>query len=544
MAEILSNSLKSDLTRLFLSDLNSNQEFYIFVSSVDTFDPNDTLRSKTEFKEKTLFGKKVADADIHFCIPYYPWQVGQVYTEYDDTIDLVGKNFYSVVGPTQNDTGDYRVYKCLDNNNSSTVSNPPNYNSTTTNQIYKTADGYVWKYMYRITDLEFEAYNALGFIPLVGMTANNAVIQPSDQGGSVISDVIVENSTINNGYVQETGTLSASPTGDELDINPDGTLSPITNYYTGQYIYTTNPNGVSRLFKITYYFYDTNTNKVKVRVGPCLLTGSANPGAAGVGDSASIRIFPEIEIKGDGTGAVAIPNIVDGQINNAIVIRQGSGYHNVTARVVDPIFDFNPEDATTTDIRASVRAVLSPDGGHGINLIDEFKCKNLSIYAYISAADNTVIGDVNTYSAVGVVRTPSFANTAPDIFDNRIAVVTNDYAKVTANNTITQLNTDNEIIFSARVHEVDDTANTIYLAEYMGPYQNYANTGNGDTSLDLTLPLRNETGQVISINTPIADNITVSNYIQRTGEVYFMEDFFPLARTDLSREEFKFVLEF
>jgi hypothetical protein len=544
MAEILSNSLKSDLTRLFLSDLNSNQEFYIFVSSVDTFDPNDTLRSKTEFKEKTLFGKKVADADIHFCIPYYPWQVGQVYTEYDDTVDLVGKNFYSVVGPTQNDTGDYRVYKCLDNNNSSTVSNPPNYNSTTTNQIYKTADGYVWKYMYRITDLEFEAYNALGFIPLVGMTANNAVLQPVDQGGSVISDVIVENSTINNGYVQETGTLSASPTGDQLDINPDGTLSPITNYYTGQYIYTTNPNGVSRLFKITYYFYNTSTNKVQVRVGPCLLTGSANPGAAGVGDSASIRIFPEIEIKGDGTGAVAIPNIVDGQINNAIVIRQGSGYHNVTARVVDPIFDFNPEDATTTDIRASVRAVLSPDGGHGINLIDEFNCKNLSIYGYISAADNTVIGDVNTYSAVGVVRTPSFANTAPDIFDNRIAVVTNDYAKVTANNTITQLNTDNEIIFSARVHEVDDTANTIYLAEYMGPYQNYANTGNGDTSLDLTLPFRNETGQVISINTPIADNITVSNYIQRTGEVYFMEDFFPLARTDLSREEFKFVLEF
>ncbi len=544
MAEILSNSLKSDLTRLFLSDLNSNQEFYIFVSSVDTFDPNDTLRSKTEFKEKTLFGKKVADADIHFCIPYYPWQVGQVYTEYDDTVDLAGKNFYSVVGPTQNDTGDYRVYKCLDNNNSSTVSNPPNYNSTTTNQIYKTADGYVWKYMYRITDLEFEAYNALGFIPLVGMTANNAVIQPSDQGGSVISDVIVENSTINNGYVQETGKLSSSPTGDQLDIEPDGTLSPITNYYTGQYIYTINPNGVSRLFKITYYFYNTNTDEVQVRVGPCLLTGSANPGAAGVAAKASIRIFPEIEIKGDGTGAVAIPNIVDGQINNAIVIRQGSGYHNVTARVVDPIYDFNPEDTTTTDIRASVRAVLSPDGGHGINLIDEFKCKNLSLYGYISAADNTVIGDVNTYSAVGVVRTPSFANTAPDIFDNRIAVVTNDYAKVTANNTITQLNTDNEIIFSARVHEVDDTANTIYLAEYMGPYQNYANTGNGDTSLDLTLPLRNETGQVISINTPIADNITVSNYIQRTGEVYFMEDFFPLARTDLSREEFKFVLEF
>ncbi len=546
MAEILSNSLKSDTTRLFLSDINSNQDFYMFVSSVDTFDPNDTLVSKMSFKEKTLFGKKIASSDIHFCIPYYPWQVGAVYTEYDDTVDLEGKNFYAVVGPTQNDTGDYRVYKCLDNNNSSTVSNPPNYNSTTTNQLYKTADGYVWKYMYRLSDLEFEAYNALGFIPVVGMTANNAVIQPADAGGSTISDVIVSNPTINNGYTIEEGKLNASPTGDKLSIVADSgyNFSPITNYYAGQYIYTTNSNGVSRLFEITYYFYDSNTDEIEIRVGADLITGAANPTAAGVSNNASITIFPKVEIKGDGTGAVAIPNIVDGQIVNITILQQGSGYHNVTAQIIDPVFDFDPEDSTTTDIRASVRAVMSPDGGHGTNLIDEFKCKNFSLYGYISAADNTNIGAVNTYSAVGVVRTPSFANTAPDVFDNRIAVVTNDYAKVTANNTITQLNTDNEIIFSARVHEVDETANTIYLAEYMGPYQNYANTGNGDISLDITLPFRNETGQVISINTPIADNITVSNYIQRTGEVYFMEDFFPLARTDLSREEFKFVLEF
>lgn len=93
------------------------------------------------------------------------------------------------------------------------------------------------------------------------------------------------------------------------------------------------------------------------------------------------------------------------------------------------------------------------------------------------------------------------------------------------------------------MHEVDDTNGIIYLAEYMGPYPNNVATGQGDTSLDLTLPLRNETGQTITINSPVANNVTLSSYTQRTGEVYFMENFFPLARTDLSREEFKFVLE-
>jgi hypothetical protein len=78
----------------------------------------------------------------------------------------------------------------------------------------------------------------------------------------------------------------------------------------------------------------------------------------------------------------------------------------------------------------------------------------------------------------------------------------------------------------------------------MGPYRNNIITGQGDTSLDLTLPFRNETGQTITINSPEANNVTMSEYTQRTGEVYFMENFFPLPRTDLSREEFKFVLEY
>ena len=78
----------------------------------------------------------------------------------------------------------------------------------------------------------------------------------------------------------------------------------------------------------------------------------------------------------------------------------------------------------------------------------------------------------------------------------------------------------------------------------MGPYVNNPSTGQGDTSLDLTLSLRNETGQTITINSPIASNVTLSPYTQRSGEVYFMENFFPLPRTDLSREEFKIVLEY
>ena len=151
MAEILSSSFKSDLNRLFVEDALANENYYVFVSTIESFDPVDSPFSKNEFLEKTLFGKQILNDDIHYMIKYYPWQKGLVYEGYDDKVDLTDVRFYAVVGPNDNDTGDYRVYKCLNNNNRAVVSNPPNYATTVPNQIYETADGYVWKYMYRET---------------------------------------------------------------------------------------------------------------------------------------------------------------------------------------------------------------------------------------------------------------------------------------------------------------------------------------------------------------------------------------------------------
>ena len=555
MAEILSNSFKTDVTRLFIDDL-ANNDYYVFVSGIDTFSPEDAQVSKTQFLERTLFGKKILQNDIHFMIKYYPWQVGQVYVEYDDTVNLADQRFYAVVGPNDNDTGDYRVFKCLNNNNGAAATTPPNYDVTNTNQIYITADGYVWKYMYVISTLEFDAYNAIGYVPITPTPSPN---NPVPSTLSTVSDIVVTNPNDNFGYEEYTGGVISSPGVDGNIIVTPFTNSPewsqITNYFTGQYMYTTNPgNGVSRLFEITYYSFTESSGNATIRVGAELLTGVATPNLAGVASNANFKIFPKLEIVGDGTGAIAIPKIVNNRITSVTVLDEGNGYTSVNASVIDPGSNqFLPEDETTTDVRALIRPRLSPPGGHGFSLLDELRCKHFSFYGYITADDNTQIGDVNTYGAVGIVRSPDFdTDYTGNVFDNRIAVVTDEYNKLTANGTIIQVDSNNNTVFSGKVHEIDTTANTVYIAEYLGPYSNNPSTGStlhddattNDVPLDLTLPFRNETGQTININSPIASNVTLSNYLQKTGEVYFMENFFPLARTDLSREEFKFVLEF
>ena len=547
MTEVLTSKLKSDTTRMFYQDIQDN-DFYVFVSSVtqgtNRISASNSQGSKIKFLENTVFGKKVLGTDTKFMIKYHPWQKDQTYIQYDDQLDMTDKKFYAVVGPTNNDTGDYRVFKCLFNNNDSTSTAPPNWNPYTEGQVYRTADKYVWKFMYAITPAEFEAYNAVGFIPLAG----DVIIDPDPNAdannvvyGSEISDIFVENPVDNAGYPSVSGFLMAAPGNDgTLTVRATG-INQITNYYVGMSIYVTNPNGgPSNLYVISSYEFQVGVQYGKIKV-------IGNPLGDGVLNGSTFTVVPTCVVKGDGTGASALPNVIEGNISSLLILNSGSGYTNVTASIIDPLFDFDPEDPISIDVRAALRPVLSPKGGHGWNMIDEMHCRHILLYGYITEANNNDIGATNTYSHLGIVKNPEFlsasANSAntPTVFDNRIAVTTNQFNFATVDTVLTQTDVNNTTTFTGKVHEVDETSNTVYIASYMGPYPNAANN---DNSFDYTNNLINPQGQRITINSPKADNTVESDYVQRSGTVYFMEDFVPLARTSTSREEYKLVLEF
>lgn len=549
MPEILTTTMKNDVTRLFYQELLDN-EFYFMISSTVIGELNrenavNSLGSKTSFKEGIHFGKQVFNSDIKFMIKYYPWQKDVAYTQYDDLINLETENFYSVVGPTNNDSGDYRIYKCLSNNNDTVSTTPPNYNPTTENQIYRMPDGYVWKFMYYLTEQQFEAYNANGFIPLVGTfeinpdpeaDANNVIT------GSEVSDIFVENYIDNTGYpTLESGIVVGPPGNDGEIVIQSSFLSQISNYYAGMTIYLNTPSNVAYTYVVDSSTYDETARVVRLRV-------VGDPKGDGVIINSTLKILPTVKIEGDGSGAVAIPRIVEGRITNIELLETGSNYNNITATVVDPIFDWEPDEENSVDVRAVLRPVLSPEGYHGFNLIDEMHCRHILLYSYITETDNNKIGKSNSYSAIGLVKDPEFtpdpetANTAsPDVFDNRIEITTDDYAKFEVDTFVTQVDINNEVVFNGRVHDIQASSNTVFICNYMGPQ---INSSNNDISLDYTKDLINATGQRIQINTPVANNVIESRYTQRSGTVYFMEDFFPLTRAESSREEYKLVLEF
>jgi hypothetical protein len=547
MAEILTTKLKNDVTRQFYADILAGS-YYFMISSTVTGELNrlaavNSLQSKNTFSEGILFGKQVFPADVKFMIKYYPWQKDALYTQYDDLTSLEDKNFYSVVGPTNNDSGDYRVYKCLSNNNDAVSTVPPNYNPETENQIYRMPDGYVWKFMYYLTEQQFEAYNATGYIPLLGLfdinpdlaqDANNVIT------GSEVSDIYVTNYIDNAGYpTLDLGIINGNANDNTLLLR-SSELSVINNYYSGMTIYCNTPSNVAHTYVIDTYTWDSSADRGTVKV-------IGDPVADAIIINSTFKILPTVEIIGDGTGAVAIPRVVNGRITNIELLETGKNYNSITATVLDTPFDFDPDETASTDVRAALRPILSPVGGHNFNLIDEMQCTHVLLYSYITETDNNKIGKTNSYSCIGLVKSPVFTEaangdvTSPDVFDNRIQIITDGYLSLEVDGIVIQQDVNLNTTFSARVHEIDESSNSVFLCNYMGPQ---VNSANNDLALDYTKDLVNSTGQLIPINTPVANNVIESRYTQRSGTVYFMEDFFHLIREESSREEYKLVLEF
>lgn len=559
---VITNKYRSDTARLFVEDVTFN-DYYLFASSIANTTVENSNKSKKEFLEKTIFGKKLSSDNVFYMIKNNVWQDGNVYDQYDDAEEdtiFVDRKFYATVYPQNNETGDYRIYKCLFNNYGAASSNPPNYQVSTpdqADQVYIMPDGYVWKYMYTLSVADFDKYNTRGYIPVVEAEANSSI---SDS--STVDQIFVTNPEENSGYEKVFGTIFEVARGavNTVTITPSaaGQLSAIFDYYSGYVFYVTNSNNDSELYEIDTYTFNPATGRATITLNE----GTPEDGI--LVDAAAFNIFPRVEIRGDGTGARAIPNITnEGAITSITVLNSGSGYTAAVAFVPDP-FAFDPTTVGSLDSRVSLRPVLSPPGGHGTNIVDELACTRVLAYTEMTTTDNTVVPTLNTYSSIGIVKNPEFKEFPhPEVFDNRIEVAL-DRNPFSVNETAIQIETANssseffnEIRFEGKVHEVND--NFIYLAEYSGPFPNdqgvVANTDFSDVSLDVTAPLVSAQGEVITINTDNNPAYTggydstypgfkLSPYVQKSGKVYYMSRFLPITRTETSKEQYKIVLEF
>ena len=155
MPNLVTKQFKLSNAMNFIEQFNatSGNSLYMFLAKPSVWssdsevppDPIDNQQSYSKLWQEIIGLKKISFTNMVHVVPRISWISNTIYDEYDnEDPNLLGKNFYVI-------NSEYNVYKCIDNNNRKISNNEPigkNLN------IFSTADGYKWKFLYSISNAD------------------------------------------------------------------------------------------------------------------------------------------------------------------------------------------------------------------------------------------------------------------------------------------------------------------------------------------------------------------------------------------------------
>jgi hypothetical protein len=205
-----------------VTEPSPNTNLYLVYGKVNAWEndyspdgANSSVSTEYEIWSNMIAGKKILGNDISHVIPRFNWTANTSYISYDHR----NPELYQYNTPFYVLTSDYNVYKCLANNNgaNSTVE-PTAINPGTPTE---TSDGYLWKYMYTVSDSELLRFATSNFIPVKTLPADEGSLQWDVQEAATegaIYSIVVSNT--GSGYTNSSNIL--------VTINGDGASAEAT----------------------------------------------------------------------------------------------------------------------------------------------------------------------------------------------------------------------------------------------------------------------------------------------------------------------------
>lgn len=347
----------------------------------------DTSKTISDASNSILAGKRVVEEDVYYLILKRPWVQGTVYTQYDDRADMRGANFFVLAA-------NRAVYKCISNNYGAPSTVQPTSLDTFS---VKYSDGYIWKFMYRLTNSQINRYQVSGTIPLV---PDQDVIDAAVPGS--IDRVQVTSKGTNYTAVHQGQFLEVVS---NTVLRIDDAASTISSIYKDSSIYVVSGSGSGQLARIADYTSNSS--------GKFVTTSSP---LTGVGLDAVFDIAPTIECVGDGFDFKARSIVEDGQLVDVEVLEIGNHYSFANLNVVA---------SSGNGAGASCRAVISPRTGHGSNPAAELYSNSLVVNTKFDDQDENIPYGIS-FSQFGLARNfKTAANTLVVFDDNSFNGITN-----------------------------------------------------------------------------------------------------------------------
>ena len=180
-----------------------------------------TVSTMYDVWNNMIGGEVVSGADLQHVIPRYNWTTNTTYFAYDDKNPQMNDGnvkFYVV-------TSDYNVYKCIANNfgsNSTSMPTAVNPDATTL-----TPDGYVWKYMYTVSDNDKLRFMTNEYLPVKTLTGDDGSRQWAVQSASIEGGI--EAILLITGGENYNSAPTITITGDGVGASATATINTISN---------------------------------------------------------------------------------------------------------------------------------------------------------------------------------------------------------------------------------------------------------------------------------------------------------------------------
>lgn len=246
MAVITVNQIIDNIDSFIANIRKLSKSYYVFVArpaawADDAIPP--TANASVEQTELSIYremvyGKLIANTDVTYMIRKIAWANATVYAQYSQTDpDLIDKDFY-----VMNDTGG--VYKCIYNGGNAASTIKPALPATS--DTFKTADGYIWKYMFTVDPAANTKFTTNAYIPVTP----NTDVEDSAVPGTI--DYITITDPGNNYFAYNTGfLLNVANNGGKVFL--PNTASSANNRYTNNSIYLKAGGGAGQIRRVKEY---------------------------------------------------------------------------------------------------------------------------------------------------------------------------------------------------------------------------------------------------------------------------------------------------
>ena len=227
--------------------------------------------------------------------------------------------------------------------------------------------------------------------------------------------------------------------------------------------------------------------------------------------TSSFSILPKISIIGDGTGAIALPEInpAANSISDVIIIDRGSGYSYANATISGNTGIIAANGTPIMTDNALLRPVIAPPNGHGSNPLEELYTSNIGVSVSFS---NSEVLDYISFSKIAVVR-----NLLQDNISLTLDTLVAD--EYTVGEEITQLNEKSR----ATISKIDTVGNVLTLTDVFGDFIVSANnTISGNTATTSVITAINRSSDLFNNDieltiSPIIGTFTVGEKITQTN---------------------------